>query len=55
MNIFIDGFGGFDDWNNTFYYTDTDSLHLHNHQFLELKKNNPDIIGTYLGQLHDDM
>ena len=55
MNNFIEGFGGFDDWNNTFYYTNTDSLHLHHDQVLELTKNKSDSIGTDLGQLHDDI
>jgi hypothetical protein len=55
MNQAIDGFGGFTNWNKTFYYTDTDSLYVHHKQYLELQKNHPELIGKELGQLKDDL
>ena len=60
MNDCVEAFDGFIDWEKTFYYTDTDSLHIHIKQFNELKERKPDIIvdvetGEKLGQLHDDI
>jgi hypothetical protein len=55
MNDCIEGFGGFVDWNKTFYYTDTDSIHIHHDEVKELQKNKNDIIGKNMGQLHDDI
>ncbi|MGQ4876626.1 MAG: DNA polymerase, partial [Promethearchaeia archaeon] len=55
MNECIDGFDGFEDWEITFYYTDTDSLHIHIRALKKLKETCPDIIGKNMGQLHDDL
>ena len=55
MNRFINAFGGFDDWEKTFWYCDTDSLFISHTSYLELVKNIPDAIGEELGQLHDDI
>ena len=55
MNECIDAFDGFTDWNKTFYYTDTDSLHIKFAQLLELLKRKSEIVGKNLGQLHDDI
>ena len=55
MNRCIAGFNGFTDWSKTFGYTDTDSMFIHNDQFLELQENIPNIIGSNLGQFHDDI
>jgi hypothetical protein len=55
MNQCIDSFDGFTSWDGTFYYTDTDSLHVHARALAMMKKKRPDIIGEELGQLHDDI
>ena len=55
MNKCIDGFGGFTDWKNTPYYTDTDSLFIPHNLLIELQQKRPDIIGKKMGQLHDDI
>jgi hypothetical protein len=55
MNDCIDDFDGFTDWDKTFYYTDTDSLHIHDKQYNELEERRKDTIGDCLGQLHDDI
>ena len=54
MNKAIDEMGGFRDIKNTFYYTDTDSLHIHINKLKELQKST-DLIGKQMGQLHDDI
>ena len=55
MNRCIAGFDGFTDWNNTFYYTDTDSIYVHNNQIKEIEDKTPYITGKEMGQLHDDI
>ena len=55
INECIAAFDGFNDWNKTFYYTDTDSIHIHANQVEELKQRNPDIYGEKMGQMHDDI
>lgn len=52
MNRCIDSFNGFRDWDTTFYYTDTDSLHIHRSTYDML---DPALDGKNLGQLHDDI
>ena len=64
MNQCIASFNGFEDWNNTFYYTDTDSMIIKLSLLEKLKKitvkypsNEEEIslVGSGLGQLHDDL
>ena len=59
MNRCMSGFDAFTNWDKTFYYTDTDSMFIHNNQYTELKEKIPDIIGKKneekLGQVHDDI
>jgi hypothetical protein len=54
MNEAIDKMGGFRDWKDAFYYTDTDSVHIHINQLKYLQENT-DLIGENMGQLHDDV
>jgi len=51
MNRAIDSFNGFRDWNSTFYYTDTDSIHITSETYEKIPKQ---LIGKQLGQLHSD-
>jgi hypothetical protein len=55
MNECIDAIDGFTDWNKTFYYTDTDSLHIRFCDYLDLIRRKPEIFGKMIGQLHDDI
>ena len=55
MNEAIDAIDGFTDWDKTFYYTDTDSIYIHNKQVIQLEERRPDLIGKELCQLHDDI
>ena len=54
MNKAIDAMGGFRKWQDTFYYTDTDSLHIHNNKLKELQQSTV-LVGKNIGQLHDDI
>jgi hypothetical protein len=54
MNNVLEGVDGFKDWKNTFYYSDTDSMILPSHVFESLKQNT-NMIGKRMGQLHDDL
>ena len=53
INEHIDAIGGFTDWNTTPYYTDTDSLLVHNREHRKLEQLGR--VGENLGQLHDDL
>ena len=64
MNQCINAFDGFKNWDNTFYYTDTDSLIISNKVLSMLESvtvkypaNDKAIpmVGKQLGQLHDDI
>jgi hypothetical protein len=64
MNHAIHAFNGFNSWDDTFFYTDTDSLNIHVKQFNELKdkkvkypglEHEINIVGGGMGQLHDDI
>lgn len=67
MNQCVDKFNGFQDWENTFYYTDTDSMIIKKSLLDQLKnevvsfpkhKNDTNVIpvvGKGMGQLHDDL
>jgi hypothetical protein len=62
MNNAIEKFNGFTDWNNTFFYTDTDSMIVTNKVYELLQKENViydgkeiPMVGENLGQLHDDL
>ena len=48
VNLCIDVFGGFDNWEKTIHYTDTDSIFIHHNQYQELEKQNYQIISNYL-------
>jgi hypothetical protein len=61
MNNAIAAFDGFYNWDHTFYYTDTDSLHVHHDQIEVLKaidsinESDKKILGGAMGQLKDDI
>lgn len=55
MNEFIDAMDGFTNWDKTFYYTDTDSLHVHQRMYEQLKQRMPNAHGSGLCQLKDDI
>ena len=54
MNNAIDAMGGFRELKDAFYYTDTDSLHIHNNKLMELQKTT-ELVGDNMGQLNDDI
>lgn len=62
MNNCIQKFNGFSDWNQTFYYTDTDSMQIKRsilkyleQQHIEYNGQQISIVGESMGQLHDDL
>jgi hypothetical protein len=55
MNEVLERVNGFNDWDATFAYTDTDCYHLHSQQYLQLKKMYPELFGNDMGQFHDDI
>jgi len=60
MNRAINAFDGFTNWDKTFYYTDTDSLHIHVNQMKEVGDKLPDTVvkvegNGELGQLDNDI
>ena len=55
MNMILAMCDGFTNWDNTFFYADTDSLFLHHRVGEILRKKDPDLFGKKLGQLHNDV
>ena len=55
MNYIVNEVDGFTNWDNTFYYADTDSLMVHHRSFKILQFKHPNLFGKNLGQLHDDI
>eukprot|EP00732_Lithocolla_globosa_P003346 Lithocolla_globosa_v1_NODE_2643_length_1922_cov_2.867167.p2 type:complete len:231 gc:universal NODE_2643_length_1922_cov_2.867167:956-1648(+) len=59
MNEAIDAIGGFDSFEKTFWYTDTDSMIITMKQLAEIKQKTnsfgDSFVGNQLGQLHDDL
>ena len=55
MNYIVEEIDGFTNWDNTFYYADTDSMFLHHRVVQMLQKKHPELFGKKLGQLHDDI
>jgi hypothetical protein len=55
MNYIVNEVDGFTNWNNTFYYADTDSLFLPHHVAQMLENKHPELFGKKLGQLHNDI
>ena len=52
VNLYIDSFGGFDDWKKAIWYTDTDSAFTHHKQYLELENAK---FSDYLGLLDESL
>eukprot|EP00732_Lithocolla_globosa_P000138 Lithocolla_globosa_v1_NODE_27_length_9260_cov_179.654861.p5 type:complete len:179 gc:universal NODE_27_length_9260_cov_179.654861:8495-9031(+) len=59
MNEAIDAIGGFNSFEKTFFYTDTDSMIITMKQLAEIKEKTnsfgDSFVGDKLGQLHDDL
>ena len=53
MACILNACNGFKDWDNTFWYADTDSLILHHKSVQILEHNHPDWLGKKLGQIHE--